>query len=338
MDKMFKRTLVGAAIATVAAAGSANAAVQLAGENFEIYGTAALYNITSMPEPSGAETTNKVGVESKIGFKGKHVFEDFGPNLIWQIESGWASHEDHASGDAWNANKGILGGRDTFIGLDFDDVGSIKIGRQLVAAYNYVDWPHSNPGLGNVFDWNQDIGQGFQDRADNVIRFDSATWNGFNFQASLSGMEDSTSDVVTSVAASYSQDMFSVHAGLYDRGEAADKSFKEHSYGIFGGSLYLDKLTLTAAYKMMDHDGTGQNAVSATAQYMFTDKFLMKVGYAATDEADGTTDTDDQALTARLGYLLPSTYLYLDVRNYDMNGSTEDSDVTNLLLGAEYYF
>ncbi|MEZ8103794.1 MULTISPECIES: porin [Vibrio] len=338
MDKFFKRSLLGAAIATVAVAGSANAAVQLAGENFEIYGTAAVYNMTIAPKASGSETNNTVGVESKIGFKGKHVFEDFGPDLIWQIESGWASNADRA----WDDTKGILGGRDTFMGLVFEDVGTIKFGRQTHAAYDIVDWPHSNPGLGNVFDWNNDLGASFQDRADNMIRFESAALGPIKVNATFSGMEASTDEIISSFAAYYTQDKFGLHAGYYSRGESVDQTaadaFQDHSYAIVGGSVYLDKLTLAAAYKMMDYDGNGQNAISATAQYMLTEKLLVKLGYASTDEADGTTDTGDTAITGRLGYLLPSTYLYMDIRNYDMDESDEANDGTRLLLGAEYYF
>ncbi|MBJ7019232.1 porin, partial [Vibrio cholerae] len=98
---------------------------------------------------------------------------------------------------------GQFGGRDTYLGLGFDGIGSFKYGRQLVAAYNYVDWPHSNPGLGNVFDWNNDIGAGYQDRADHVFRFDSETFGGFNYQITLSGMEATTDAVVASIGASY---------------------------------------------------------------------------------------------------------------------------------------
>ncbi|NGN98578.1 porin [Grimontia sp. S25] len=333
MDKMFKRTLIGAAIATMAAAGSANAAVQLAGENFEIYGTAAAYNMFDSPAASGKDSNNTVGIESKIGFKGKHVYEDFGADFLWQIESGWASHAD----SAWASDRGILGGRDTFVGLGFD-FGNLKIGRMTHAAYDIVDWPHSNPGLGNVFDWNNDLGVSFQDRADNMIRFESAAMGPVKFNVTASGMEKSTSDIIMSAAVYFTQDMYGLHAGYYNRGEAEDKSFVDHSYAIVGGNLYLDKLTLSAAYKMMEADGDNQNAISATAQYMFTDKFLAKLGYASTDDADGTTDTADQAITARLGYLLPSTYLYMDVRNYDFNESDESADTTRLLIGAEYYF
>ncbi|MCP3700011.1 MAG: porin [Aliivibrio sp.] len=362
-NKFFKRTLLGAAIATAAVAGSANAAIPLAGDAVQFYGQAAGFMI--LIDDANSENSAGAGIESRIGFRGVVEFEDFGPNFIWQIEGGDANN---------GAKSGQLGARDTYLGLDFDGVGSFKFGRQLVAAYNYVDWPHTNPGLGNVFDWNNDIGAGYQDRADNNFRFDSATFGGFNVQATLSGMENTTDALVTSIAGSYTKGMVSVHAGYYNQGEYDAKGptdvpkwimgpngtdiipnpeysedgevVKEYAnnYAIVGGSLFLDNVTLTAAYKMMEKDSADgkkkQDAVSATAQYVLDGKWVFKGGYAMTTDAkfDGVKqkDTSDTAVTARLGYLLPSTYLYIDSRNYKMNDNKDWAN--SVLIGAEYYF
>ena len=362
-NKFFKRTLLGAAIATAAISGSANAAVPLAGDAVQFYGQAAGFMIIA--DDNTSKSAGAV-IESRIGFRGTVEFEDFGPNLIWQIEGGDANN---------GAKSGQLGARDTFVGLDFDGAGSFKFGRQLVAAYNYVDWPHSNPGLGNIFDWNNDLGVAYQDRADNTFRFDSATFGGFNFQATLSGMEQDTDRMVASFAGSYSQDMFSVHAGYYTRGEYKSQLDEQpkyiidpngngvipnpdyvaggemqtnyaHNYAIVGGNLFLGDVTLTAAYKMMETDtatGTNsQDAISATAQYVLNSKWVFKGGYAMTTDADQANgdvakgDTGDVAVTARLGYLLPSTYLYIDSRNYKMDNADDWS--SSVLVGAEYYF
>ncbi|NVJ55040.1 MAG: porin [Vibrionaceae bacterium] len=356
MDKMFKRTLLGAAVSMAAISGSANAAVQLAGDAVQFYGQAAGFMIWG--DDSDTQSTGAV-MESRVGFRGVVEFEDFSPKFIWQIEGGNADN---------GSKSGQLGARDTYLGFDFDGVGQFKYGRQLVAAYNYVDWPHSNPGLGNVFDWNNDLGVSFQDRADNVFRYDSANWGGFGLQATLSGMEQDTERLVSSVAASFSKDLFSVHAGYYHRGEfnskedekskyiiddngnvVANPDFVEggaevknysHNYAIVGGSLFLGDLTLTAAYKAMEtdsEDGTvDQNAYSATAQYIIDGKWVLKAGYAGTDDAKGTSDTSDTAVTARLGYLLPSAYMYVDSRNYKMNDASDWSNY--VLVGMEYYF
>ena len=385
MDKFFKRTLLGAAVAAAAVAGSANAAVPLAGDAVQFYGQAAGFMTWA---DSGDDSMVGTTIESRVGFRGVVEFEDFAPNLIWQIEGGNANNGGFDPNQSWtHSDNGQLGARDTFLGLDFEGVGSFKFGRQLVAAYNYVDWPHSNPGLGNVFDWNNDIKAAFEDRANNVLRYDSANFNGFNFQATLSGMASNTDQIVGSLGTSYTTSLFSVHAGYYkqngydkdvaatapsfgfdesacDKDSATDKADEncygsiagsaaktekagDVSYYIVGGSMFLGDVTLTAAMKHMENNAYGgadvkakQTAYSATAQYVLDGKWVFKAGYSATDDAkvDGKkqADTEDLALNARLGYLLPSTYLYVDSRNYKMDNS---SNWTNaILVGAEYYF
>lgn len=363
---MFNKTLLGSAVLAAMMATSANAAIPLAGDAVQLYGQAA--GFMTVINDSDSESSAGAVIETRIGFRGTVEFEDFAPNLIWQVESG----------DANNNGAGAFGVRDTFVGLDFDGVGSFKFGRQLVAAYNYVDWPHTNPGLGNVFDWNNDLDVTFEDRADNNLRFDSATFGGVNFQATLSGMSTTTDAMVASIATSYTQDLFSVHAAYYSRGEytslasevpkyivspngdgvienpdyikgGATTTHYANNYAIVGGSMFLGDVTLTAAYKMMETDtksgSNGQDAVSATAQYVLNNQWVFKAGYSMTTDADDdikkkdvlikAEDTGDTAITARLGYLLPSTYLYIDSRNYKM----DNKDWTNsILVGAEYYF
>lgn len=204
-----------------------------------------------------------------------------------------------------------------------------------------------------MFDWNNDLGANFEDRANHVLRFDSANFGGFNFQATASNMDTATDNIAYSLAASYSADMFSVHAGYYLNTEQKDAK-EDSAYTIFGGSVFLGDITLTAAGKYMTVNNIGggedsQWAYSATAQYVYNGTWVYKVGYAGTGEADyangaSGNDTDDMALTARLGYLLPSAYLYTDIRHYDYDGSKElnadgnPTDTTRLLMGVEYYF
>ncbi len=342
MEKMFKRSVLGAAVALAAVSGSANAAIELAGDAVQLYGQAAGFMHVTNPKAADTKGAVQAVIESRIGFRGTVAFDDFGPDLVWQIEGGDANN---------GAQSGQLGARDTFLGLNFDGIGAFKYGRQLVAAYNYVDWPHSNPGLGNVFDWHNTLGDtggevGFESRADNVLRFDSATFGGFNFQATLSGMGADTDAMVTSVGASFSQDLFSVHAGYYGQGEYTDGANKKGdvNYTIVGGSVFLGDITLTGAYKMMSNNLTSndQDAYSATAQYVIDGTYVIKAGYAGTSKStvakDAGQDDASTAITGRLGYLLPSTYLYMDVRSYDYKGADDTADGTNILIGAEYYF
>lgn len=344
MEKMFKRTLLGAAVMTAALAStSANAAIDLLDGNVQLYGQAA--GSLQVNNPKNGDSSAIVEMESRIGFRGKVEFDNFAPAFIWQIESGNA-------GKTWDGKEqGSFGFRDTFVGLEFDGTGSVKFGRQLVAAYNYVDWPHSNPGLGNVFDWNNDIGAVFQDRADNVIRFDSANFGGFNFQATASGMDKNVDQVAYSMAGSYTAGAFTLHGGYYaqDNLSIAHDDYGtilSNNYSILGGALYLGDVTLSGAAKYMVVDTSkGENnqwAYSATAQYIAGGKWLYKVGAALTSNAEiagvEKENTEDLAVTGRVGYLLPSAILYTDVRYRDMQGDDESADTTNVFLGVEYYF
>ncbi|KXF81269.1 porin [Enterovibrio coralii] len=347
MEKMFKRSVLGAAVAFAAVSGSANAAIELVGQNVVLYGQAA--GFAHITNPEVGEGVAEVVMESRIGFRGRVEFDNFSPDLIWQMEGGNAG-----------SDGGSLGQRDTFIGLDFDGVGSFKYGRQLVASYNYVDWPHSNPGLGNVFDGHNTLGGwsvnsdgdqevarvAFEDRANNVFRFDSATFGGINFQATLSGMGSTRDALVSSVATSYTNGALNLHAGYYNQARytADNAPAGDNSYIIVGGSLALGDITLTAGWKSMENGLTNndQDAFSATAQYVIDGTWMLKAGYAATTDSKLGDNDGSTAITGRVGYLLPSAIIYTDVRSYDYYGSAEQVgttvDGTNILIGMEYYF
>ncbi|WP_217521307.1 porin [Vibrio metschnikovii] len=372
MDKMFKRTLLGAAVA-LGSIGAVHAA-QLT-DNVQLYGQAAGNLYYENKRDSAKDDTIGVEIESRIGLRGTQSFNNFGPDFIWQIETS----------NAFNGDRGgQFGGRDTYLGLDFDGVGAVKVGRQLVSIYDYVDWPHSNPGLGNVFDWHnalsvndkgKTVGYGYQDRADHVIRFDSANFGGVKFSASVSKMDESTSNGVFSFALAYNAERFGIHGGAYlgskektttaakdayyelntetgtvelKPATAASTSESQAAYYLLGGNVSLtDSISLTAAWKHMtnevDNVNRKQDAYSVTASYWANSEWLFKVGYAATTKAkfggETQANTDSQAITARALYVMdPSAVLYFDVRNYDMMGSSKGDDQTRVLLGMEYYF
>ncbi|HHY0328695.1 TPA: porin [Vibrio cholerae] len=373
MDKMFKRTLLGAAVAMAAVGVQA---AQLT-DNVQLYGQAAGNLYFESKGDSAKDDTVGVEIESRIGLRGTQSFNNFGPDFVWQIETS----------NAYNGDKGgQFGGRDTYLGLAFDGVGTVKAGRQLVSIYDYVDWPHSNPGLGNVFDWHNAIGAGYQDRADHVIRFDSADYSGFKYSLSASKMDSSTDNAVVSFALAYNAERFGLHGGAYlgskeetktaakaghwelkikDDGTygsewvkptAASTSESQAAYYLVGGNVSItDKLSLTAAWKHMTNEVNNverkQDAYSATLAYWATSEWLFKAGYAATTKAkfggETQAETDSQAITARALYVLdPSAVLYFDIRNYDMmtptegddKGKADANDQTRFLLGVEYYF
>ncbi len=120
----------------------------------------------------------EVNNESRIGFRGNATFSESFPTFIWQIESGYV--EPYGK-NTQSPEIGILGVRDTFVGFQDDLWGKVVIGRVLTPLYELVDWPGSNPGLGDVYDWGSGIsGVAYQDRQSNTIRWDSPVWSGFS--------------------------------------------------------------------------------------------------------------------------------------------------------------
>ncbi|MCG7498462.1 porin [Vibrio sp. Of7-15] len=351
MEKTFKRTLLGAAVA-LASTVSINAQAADLTDNVQVYGQAAVSVWYQSFAEDNKENSLDVENESRIGLRGTQEFNNFGPAVIWQIESGNVG-DDGADGK--------LGVRDSFIGLEFD-AGKFRFGRLTTPAYDIVDWPYTNPGLGNVFDWNTDIkGGAHLDRVGDHFRWDSKNYGGFTYSLSTGQGQNDTGNMFYSAAAHYTAGIFTGHLGYQTEGEAEVKvsdvavGMGERSFYIAGIEAHLENgISLVAAYKHMESDyskQTGaltgitneeQNAISVTAQYV-TGDWLYKVGYAMTDDLDSnngsTSGTSDTAITARVLYMLdPSAVIYSDIRSYDFNDSNDAGDVTKLGLGIEYYF
>lgn len=183
MDKMFKRTLLGATIALASSGVMAKQVGVNSDFNVDVYGVAAIsvvnYNTTDNNDASSGYAVEN---ESRIGFRAhKDMFEDF--TITMQIESGYVDNTDWPHG---GVSGGVLGFRDTYLGAS-GDWGNVRVGRVLTPLYEIVDWPFSNPGLGSVFDWGGISGH--YDRQSNQIRYDSPKFGGFSFAASV-GRDD----------------------------------------------------------------------------------------------------------------------------------------------------
>ncbi|MGL5335139.1 MAG: porin, partial [Enterovibrio sp.] len=301
----------------------------------------------------------------RIGFRGTQEFKNFGPAVIWQIESGNAA-------DA--GESGSFGVRDSFIGLQFEH-GKFRYGRLTTPAYDIVDWPYTNPGLGAIFDWNTDIAAGAHlDRVGNHFRWDSKNYNGFTYQLSAGQAQGDVKSAFYSAAAHFTKGIVTLHAGYQYEGEraiaAADVGgvtgvTADRSFYIVGGELnFANGFALKGAFKHMnsdyDHataDGVSQdqNAYSITAEYT-RNSWLYKLGYAGTTDLkssgtlEGTnisgTDKDvkDKGITARVMYFLdPSAVIYSDIRHYnfgkgDVGNEFDAKDQTRYGVGIEYYF
>ena len=180
---MFKKTLLGAAIALVATGVTAKEVGVNSDFNVDVYGVAAIslvnYNTTDNNDKSSGYVVEN---ESRIGFRAhKEMFDNV--LITMQIESGYVDSTDWGHG---GVSGGVLGFRDTFVGAS-GDWGNVRVGRVLTPLYEIVDWPFSNPGLGSVFDWGGI--NGHYDRQSNQVRYDSPKFGGFSFAASV-GRDD----------------------------------------------------------------------------------------------------------------------------------------------------
>ncbi|OAN13932.1 porin [Photobacterium jeanii] len=190
MSNLFKRTLLGAAIASAAIA-SVPAHASDSGAKYEhsIYGLIAM----QVAHRDYDKEKNNEGVqfnnESRLGWRGTAQFDQM-PNwtFLWQIESGYV--DESFAGE--NGGNGYLGRRDTFVGFEHEKAGKIRLGRVLTPIYELIDWPATNPGMGNVWDWGGNIGgNNFNDRQSDTIRWDTnELWSGFTMDIAAGAGED----------------------------------------------------------------------------------------------------------------------------------------------------
>ncbi|MEZ8102426.1 porin [Vibrio bivalvicida] len=212
MDKMFKRTLLGAAVAVASTGVMAKQVGVNSDFQVEAYGVAAIsvvnYDTDETVMSTGVVTDKSTGYdyenESRIGFRAsKDMFDDL--NVFVQIESGYVGE---------NGDGATLGNRDTFLGLQ-GDWGKVRFGRMLTPMYEIIDWPYSNPGLGAAFDWGSTVKYN-RDRHGDMARFDSKDYNGFSFAlATGRGDKDVKDNYFYGANAHYKLgDSFTIHAAL----------------------------------------------------------------------------------------------------------------------------
>lgn len=368
MDKMFKRTLLGAAVALASTGALANTESSQVGIisdfNVQAYGVAAISAYTEK-DKKGYQWDN----ESRIGFRADKDFSD-NVNIFMQIESGWVGTDGTGA---------TLGNRDTFLGLR-GDWGTLRAGRMLTPMYELVDWPYSNPGLGRVWDsaWAADVAY-HRDRHGNQLRYDSAQLGNFNYSLST-GVGDTGVDnnfFYGAKASLKAGDMFTFHAAVETEQNRQKKEAVAAAWeicadatgcgtGISQGDTYekagsaaemVDTLGyligfeaslpggfgLAAAYKAGESDMKGgakseQSSVSVIGQY-WNGPWGFKVGYAANGdmEVDGSkqADTSDYVVSGQIMYVKNGFVPYFRAGTYTKN----DGDSTPFVrVGLEYGF
>ncbi|MDN3614354.1 chitoporin [Vibrio gallaecicus] len=368
----FKKTLLGAAVSTLMFSGAAFAegANSDAAKNYltkdsfsyEVYGIIAMQAAYRDYDSGVSATDDNLGGtqlnnESRIGFRGKKDFANFGPTFIWQIEGGYVDPSFGGEGAG-------LGERDTFVGFESESLGQVRLGRVLTPMYELVDWPASNPGLGDVYDWGGAIGGAkYQDRQSNTIRWDSPMYNealsfdvavGAGDKAGLGEGDDYWSGLAAHYKLGPIQFDAAYEANRNIVSEGANWSNDTYLVGMQG--WFDNGISFFAQYKMMEASAGStdekQDAMSAGLMYT-TGDWQYKLGYAANFELErnGKTidNTDDNVISAQVMYFVdPSAVIYVRARTLDFGDGAETIDNTGerwksadydeLSVGVEYYF
>lgn len=360
MNKLFTRSLLATAVASVTMVATP-AIAEETDAKYEIYGIIAVqahyrdYE-TDNSNLTGFQTNN----ESRIGFRGSKHFKNFGPKFIWQVESGYVdpSYSDHEA-------KGGLGERDTFVGFeDFDSFGQVRIGRVLTPLYEVVDWPGSNPGLGDVYDWGGLIGGAkFQDRSSNSVRWDSPAWGNLSLdvaagrtKAAATGSDqgywqggaahykvgplqfDAAYEINRDTAESFTDGTLDTTAHDPKTEKSFSRIWDNNTYLVGVQGWFENGISFFAQYRMQDanvKEGTDvgreekQNAMTSGLMYTVND-WQFKVGYTKNFdlEVNGNTveNSSDDTYSAQAMYFVdPSAVLYVRARDVRMGDNTVES-------------
>ncbi|MFL1909178.1 porin [Plesiomonas shigelloides] len=360
---MFKKSMIAATIIGSFAALPAHA-YKIGtenGMNVEVYGVIAVdLNYYADSNPSAGYDINN---ESRVGFRaGKQMFDDF--EVFAQIESGYVGDD---------GGSGKLGARDTFIGAK-GSWGTARFGRMLTPLYELIDWPYSNPGLGQVFDWGGNFA-GNYDRKSDTIRYDSPVMSGFSFSlATGRGNTNSTGNNWYGASAHYKViDALTLHAGyengsnhevkaatpngheINDKGvivpvNGKDAELADRSTYLVGFEASLPAgFGFSGAFKSAEqkmNDGGKkytQDSMSLIGQY-WNGPVGFKLGYAKNFdlEIDGQkqADTADEVISGQLMAVVNDFVPYVRIGHRDTYNKGPDTGSKGMfyLVGMEYGF
>lgn len=354
MEKVFKRTLIGAAVAIASTSAFAESETGQIGVlsdfNVQAYGVAAISAFVQ-ESGNGYDYEN----ESRIGFRAsKDMFDNV--NVFMQIESGYVGEDGKGS---------TLGARDTFLGLQ-GDWGKVRFGRMLTPLYEIVDWPYSNPGLGRVFDWGGDV-KAHYDRKGDIARYDSPAFGGLTFNASV-GRGDTGTDGSNHLGAGVHYnvaDIITLHGAYESNAKYGGSDIDSKAYivgfelplpggfGLAGAYKYNEgeskhngkAATEDGAHGAVDYSGqvAEQGQYSIIAQY-WNGPWGVKVGYAFNEESEvnGVKLNDDESVVSgQLMYVKNGFVPYIRVGShnaYNDGTAAKGSDKMFARIGMEYGF
>ncbi|MGF1699326.1 porin [Photobacterium makurazakiensis] len=330
MDKIFKRTLLGATIATAAIA----AVPAQAEGKYEhgIYGVIAMQLADRQYDNEKNNSGVQANHESRLGWRGTAKFDNLQDwTFLWQIESGYV---DPSFGPAGGGSE--FGERDTFVGFEHEKFGQVRVGRVLTPIYELVDWPATNPGMGNVWDWGGNIGgRKFNDRQSDTIRWDTNEfWTGFTMDIAVGAGADRAGGTDSPKA-----------SDNYWHGMAAHQQFKG-DWGWVQFDLAYEMNYNTKDGEVTDGvlDGTywDNQTYLMGAQGGF-DNGIGYFGYYRISEADNTRGDDERETSYSVGL----TYTFGDWQakvaraenlGLEVNGKDIDNTEDNVTSFQMMYF
>ncbi|MGF1694995.1 porin [Vibrio lamellibrachiae] len=344
-NKMFTRTLIGAAVASIAFSGSALA--KPATETVDLYGQIAISIAQNAQgyEASVDDTADKViGMdnESRIGVRGVAQFER-GPKLIWQLEGGNVGDDGSGSG---------LGVRDTYGGFDFDEGGKLYFGRVLTPLFEVLDG-YTGQSSGGGFSTGN-TGNVNYDRQSNMIRYDSSDLGGFSFDlAAGRGEESIKGSNIYGASGQFNKGVVTAklayeHNTERPAGGALALDAEMNSY-IAGLNLDFDVFGVHLAYLNSEakaiNGETGEassDAVKVGAYYVGVENWTFNLNYASNSdpEVNGAKVVNNTSVvTGQAMYSLdPAAVVYVRAvsqKNEVTEGSKSDF---GWRVGMEYYF
>ncbi|WP_028455470.1 porin [Chitinilyticum litopenaei] len=269
--------------------------------------------------PAVADTnqTRVADQGTRIAFTGSDKL-DTGGKLIWRVESGVKM------GTAAGSTAGVWGGREAWVGLQFDEFGTLRVGL-TDNAYKKASGSFLQ-ALDGAFNDDSSYYGGSQllrrmgGRSGNQIHYESPKFADMQFRTSyeLGEYGDHVNTDTFDAALTYTSKVFALGATFsqandrkvsYGKVDLATDPAKAvagttiRGYQV-GGSVFIDAFTLSAVYENIDWDkgneSRDQDTFGLGATYK-TGKFTFHGAYAWAGDVDGLKDTgaDQFSLGAR---------------------------------------
>ncbi|NPT46414.1 porin [Paraburkholderia sp. 1N] len=292
---------------------------------------------------------------TRWGLKGT---EDLGGGLkaIFQLENGF----DPSTGKL--GQGGRLFGRQAYVGLTSDSLGSVTLGRQYDPLIDLVQGITEDNYFGSAFATAGDVDNYDNSfRVNNAVKYTSPVWSGLQFEAmySFGGIAGSTgSEQSYSAAAAYNNGPIALAAGYFYAANSpasagprsptagwnstSDGTFDgpinsgyqtAHSLGIarVAGQYTLGQFTLGAAYSNSQYrrdsasvfdSNEKYNTGQGFVNYQATKALLVGLGYSYTKSSGDTSATYHQVSLGADYSLSKRTDVYVTAAYQHASGET----------------